>query len=82
MKTKTTYPAGRQSEEPGITFQAATVSAAKAYVSRHLEGGAFQGQRITLTELTDDGDGGFIRTDRIWHKAAHSRKWVARGDAA
>lgn len=76
-----TYRAGRQGEEPGVTFQAASPRAAKSYVSRHLEGGAFSGQRLTLVELAE-AECGFIRTDCLWYKLAHSGRWVALGDAA
>lgn len=76
-----TYRAGRANEEPGVTFEAATVNAAKSHATRALEAGAFQGQNITLVELVVAADGGWMRTDRVWRKAAHSGKWQAFGDA-
>lgn len=73
---KTMYRAGRSNEEPGIEFQATDHRAAKAYASRQLEAGAFQGQLISLVEIVDG-----MRTDRVWKKAAGYGKWVSYGDA-
>lgn len=76
----TTYRAGRAGEEPGITFQAATLSSAKAKASRLLEAGAFNGQVITLVELMEVEPGVLIHTDYLWRKPAGGT-WKAFGSA-
>lgn len=75
------YSATRGGESPGMIFEAATVNAAKAHATRRLEAGAIQGQSIQLVEIELATDGGWMRTDRVWRKAAHSGKWQAFGDA-
>ena len=80
MNEKTTYRAGRAGEEPGVTFEARSVRAAKAQASRLLEAGAFAGQVITLVEMAEAAPGGLAHTDRIWRKPAGG-SWRAYGDA-
>lgn len=77
-----TYHATRQGEIPGITFTAATPTAAKARATRELEDGAFLGQTIILVEAIETSNGEMVRSDRVWKKkAGYAGGWTAYGDA-